>query len=36
MNLTTIFLNPLKVYRKIPLTRPGCIYGQRANLMGLY
>ena len=24
------------VYRKIPLKRPGHIYGQRANLMGLY
>ena len=23
-------------YRKIPLTRPGRIYGQRTNLMGLY
>ena len=23
-------------YRKIPLIRPGHIYGQRANLMGLY
>ena len=23
-------------YRKIPLIRPGRIYGQRTNLMGLY
>ena len=26
---------PMK-YRKIPLIRPGCIYGQRKNLMDLY
>ena len=25
-----------KVYRKILLIRPGCIYGQRTNLMDLY
>ena len=24
------------MYRKIPLIRPGRIYGQRTNLMGLY
>ena len=26
----------ISVYRKIPLLRPGRIYGRRENLMGLY
>ena len=28
--------NVMKICRKIPLIHPGRIYGQRANLMGLY
>ena len=29
-------INVYIIYRKIPLIRPGRIYGQRTNLMGLY
>ena len=31
-----VFSCKFAVYRKIPLIRSGCIYGQRTNLMGLY
>ena len=32
----SLIFGQVRIYRKIPLIRPGHIYGQRANLMGLY
>ena len=31
-----LWMNENTIYRKIPLIRPGRIYGQRTNLMDLY